>query len=250
MADFSVCVGYTATVFLALAPEQGIEITSIIPPISVRRAMSAATVNCPSCGTILDVDDPLPTRARLKCPDCGTVFRAPATDASVAPAPAKSPSKAARSETKEKASPAQPKKSRSTGRKVLMGCALAVVLIGVLAAGTLAILFAVGINLWDRTVAQATFPSLPRVTGPEKPDTQKTTKTGEDTKKAPIETGTQAPGRWQQATAVSAAFRSGARRSDGSPCRPRSKRRWPNCSRRARSEPAVRYSTSQVMKIP
>ena len=96
-------------------------------------------------------------RARLKCPDCGTVFRAPATDASVAPAPAKSIGKAARSQNKEKASPKQPqKKSSSTGRKVLTGCALAVVLIGVLAAGTIAVLFAIGVNLWDRTVAQAT----------------------------------------------------------------------------------------------
>ena len=137
--------------------------------------MPSATVNCPSCARPLNVHHPLPPHARLKCPACGLVFAPPSEDEAEAqaPDPAAAASSRKRILAEMSASNREPeaKKPRSTGRKVLMGCALALTLFGIFASGAVALLFAFGFLARDRAMTQEPQPARrwPNPPLPDKP---------------------------------------------------------------------------------
>src|SRR5262249_41690912 len=117
----------------------------------MRSIMNPATVKCPSCGILLDVDNPLPARARLQCPDCATIFRPPSGDK-----PASRNTE--RGKKEDKTSPKERKKSPPSRNPALLIVILAVLLLG-LVGGAIALIYYFN---KDETVAQnSTTPTFP-----------------------------------------------------------------------------------------
>jgi predicted Zn finger-like uncharacterized protein len=105
-----------------------------------------ARLSCPECGAVPNVDDDLPPGKKIKCRKCGTVYPVPAGDAEPegAVSPRRRPAPVAADDyddddDRESRRPRRRRRRQESNSGVLIGVLVAVILVGCLAIGAVAL---------------------------------------------------------------------------------------------------------------